>query len=70
MKKVDVQRVGERALEDGSTEVIIRSPELTNSDTIIVTKIANAADGLLVKIAKQDPTSAPVPTASNTRSGE
>ncbi|MBT4740249.1 MAG: efflux RND transporter periplasmic adaptor subunit [Rhodospirillaceae bacterium] len=69
MMKVDVQRVGERALEDGSTEVIIRSPELTNSDTIIVTKIANAADGLLVKIAEKEPASAQIPTASNTRRG-
>jgi multidrug efflux pump subunit AcrA (membrane-fusion protein) len=50
MKKVDVERVGERSLKDGRTEVIIRSPELTSSDAIIVTKIANAADGLLVKM--------------------
>ena len=69
MLKVDVERVGERALEDGSTEVIVRSPELDSSDAIIVTKIANAADGLLVKITGQEQAPPSATAASNTRPG-
>ena len=48
MKMLTVERVGERSYTDGSTEVLLRTDELTEADQIIVTKLANAADGLLV----------------------
>ncbi len=50
MLALDVERLGERRLADGRSEVIIRSPELDGDDQIITTKISNAADGLLVSI--------------------
>ncbi|MDH3977258.1 MAG: biotin/lipoyl-binding protein [Gammaproteobacteria bacterium] len=49
MEALDVERVGERALSDGRTEVLVRSPLLTPDDRIIITKLANATDGLLVR---------------------
>ncbi|NND54979.1 MAG: HlyD family efflux transporter periplasmic adaptor subunit, partial [Gammaproteobacteria bacterium] len=48
MLMVDIERVGERALPDGRTEVLVRTPELADNEQIVVTKLANAADGLLV----------------------
>lgn len=48
MLMVDIERVGERALDDGRTEVLVRTPQLARKEKIIVTKLANAADGLLV----------------------
>ncbi len=50
MLMVTVERVGERELADGRTEVLVRSTELGTSDRIVVTKLANAADGLLVDV--------------------
>ena len=50
MLGLDVERLGERRLPDGRSEVIIRSPELDADDQIISTKVSNAADGLLVAI--------------------
>lgn len=50
MLGLDVERLGERRLPDGSSEVIIRSPELERDDQIIATKVSTAADGLLVAI--------------------
>lgn len=49
MKMVMVERVGEREYADGRTEVLVRTPELANDDEIIVTKLANATDGLLIE---------------------
>lgn len=49
MQMVDVERVGERQYADGRTEVLVRSPELADTDQIVATKLANAVDGLLVK---------------------
>jgi RND family efflux transporter MFP subunit len=51
MQMVEVERVGERARQIGGSEVLIRSPQLKNSDRIVVTKLSNAADGLLTKPA-------------------
>lgn len=50
MLGLDVERLGERRLPDGRSEVIIRSPELGPDDQIVSTKVSNAADGLLVAI--------------------
>jgi RND family efflux transporter MFP subunit len=47
MQMVEVERVGERANPIGGSEVLIRSTQLANSDRIVVTKLSNAADGLL-----------------------
>jgi multidrug efflux pump subunit AcrA (membrane-fusion protein) len=49
MVSITVERVGEREYADGRTEVLVRTPELSSGDKVIVTKLANAADGLLVK---------------------
>lgn len=51
MQMVEVERVGERALPVGGTEVLVRSPELSDTDQIVVTKLSNAADGLLTQPA-------------------
>jgi hypothetical protein len=41
--------VGEREYGDGGTEVLARTALLVRGDKVIVTKLANAADGLLVQ---------------------
>jgi RND family efflux transporter MFP subunit len=53
MTMVDIERVGERAYVDGRTEVLVRSPSLEEGDQIIVTKLANAAEGLRVQVNPQ-----------------
>ena len=51
MQMIEFNRIGERELAGsrGGTEILVRSPMLKAGDKIIVTKLANAADGLLVK---------------------
>ncbi len=48
---LDVERLGERQLANGRSEVIVRSSQLRPDDKIITTKLSAAADGLLVEIA-------------------
>ena len=48
MQMIEVERVGERYTADGRTEVLIRSSQLQSGDLIVVTKLANAVDGLLL----------------------
>jgi len=55
MQMVEVERVGERAHPVGGTEVLIRSPQLSDSDQLVITKLANAADGLLTQSAASEP---------------
>ncbi len=62
MQSVEVERLGERFRLDGSTEVIVRSPALQNSDKVIATKLSNATDGLLVQIASPAQRQSPVAT--------
>jgi len=49
MQMVEVERVGERVSPDDATDVLVRSPRLADGDAIVVTKLSNAADGLLVR---------------------
>jgi len=49
MKMIEFDRVGEREYGSGGTEVLARTNLLADGDKIIVTKLANAADGLLVQ---------------------
>lgn len=49
MQMVEVQRVGERARPVGGTEVLVRSEQLSDGDQVVVTKLSNAADGLLTQ---------------------
>jgi RND family efflux transporter MFP subunit len=51
MQMVPVERVGEQQLPDGATRVLVRSSELADNDQIIVTKLSNSMDGLLVRAA-------------------
>jgi multidrug efflux pump subunit AcrA (membrane-fusion protein) len=54
MVAVDVERLGERLLPDGRSEVLIRSATLKPEDRIITTKISSAANGLLVNVRGVD----------------
>jgi HlyD family secretion protein len=54
MQSVQVQRLGERFKDDGSTEVIVRSAALQDRDQVIITKLSNASDGLLVRINRPE----------------
>lgn len=49
MQMIEFERVGEREYGDGGTEVLARTALLARGDQVIVTKLANAADGLLVQ---------------------
>ena len=51
MQMVRVERIGERVRSAGGTEVLVRSEQLAASDQIIITKLSNAADGLLTRVA-------------------
>jgi len=53
MRSVIVERVGERALPDGRSEVLVRSSDLKPADQIIVTKLSTATDGLLVRVPEK-----------------
>jgi HlyD family secretion protein len=67
MEMVAIERVGERIRADGKTEIIVRSELLSDGDEIIVTKLSNAVDGLLVEAAYIEPTAmveAPAPSAT------
>jgi multidrug resistance efflux pump len=55
LQMVEVERVGERAHPFGGSEVLVRSPRLTDDDRIVITKLANAADGLLTQPASVEP---------------
>ena len=58
MKMIEVERVGERARPEGGTEVLIRTAQLADGDSIVVTKLSNAADGLLTQPLRQPASSA------------
>lgn len=49
MQMIEVERVGERVQLMGGTEVLVRSPRLNESDQVVITKLSNAADGLLTQ---------------------
>jgi hypothetical protein len=51
MQVVPVERVGEQHLPDGASRVLVRSAQLADDDQIIVTKLSNAMNGLLVRAA-------------------
>ncbi len=57
MEMIEVERVGEREYSDGRTEVLVRAPALNATDRIIITKLANAANGLLVETTNPADTS-------------
>jgi multidrug efflux pump subunit AcrA (membrane-fusion protein) len=53
MKSVVVERVGERIAENGKSLVLLRSSEVPDGAEIVITKLSNAADGLLIESAGQ-----------------
>ncbi len=59
MQMIQVERVGEQQLPDGTTRVLVRSPELADDDQIIITKLSNSMDGLLVRSAGDEQTQPP-----------
>jgi multidrug resistance efflux pump len=58
MRQIEFERVGERIGPDGRSEILLRSPLLLDEEQIIITKLANAADGLLVEVAGSTPPAA------------
>jgi HlyD family secretion protein len=67
MQMIKIERIGERAYDDGRTKVLVRTPALNELDRIIVTKLANAADGLLVKPVSNSATEDPQAALSDRR---
>ena len=53
MRTLQVERVGEQRGLDGSTHVLVRSPELQPGDRIIITQLPNAMDGLRVRVVEE-----------------
>jgi multidrug efflux pump subunit AcrA (membrane-fusion protein) len=49
MKSVIVERAGERVDANGRNQVLLRSPDVTDGTAVILTKLSNAADGLLIE---------------------
>ena len=54
MAGIDIDVVGERR-DGGTSQVLVRSPELHDGDQVIVTHLPNAIDGLRVKTAAAQP---------------
>lgn len=54
MESVQVERIGERLLPDGRTEIIVRSAQLADGDTVVTTRLPAAGNGLLVRPAPAD----------------
>lgn len=50
MAAIDVERVGERRLPDGSATVLVRSSEIAAGDRIVATQLPNAVPGLRVRL--------------------
>ncbi|HET8807744.1 MAG TPA: HlyD family efflux transporter periplasmic adaptor subunit [Methylophaga sp.] len=48
LEALNVEKVGERLLENGEQQVLIRSPLLNDGDRLITTQLPNAISGLLV----------------------
>jgi RND family efflux transporter MFP subunit len=67
MQMIEFERVGEREYGEGGTEVLARTPALLRGDKVIVTKLANAADGLLVQPSTGERTQNSPTTLSDSR---
>lgn len=52
MAALPVELLGETRLEDGTTRLLLRSPQLRRGDRIIITRLPNAMDGLRVTVAE------------------
>ena len=71
MQMVEFDRVGERAGNlGGGTEVLARSPQLSAGDKIVTTKLANAADGLLVNAVTETSQTPSATVLSNSGAAE
>jgi len=51
LDSLTVERVGTRKGRDGSTRILVRSPDLHSGDSIVITQLPNAIPGLKVKEA-------------------
>lgn len=51
MRSVVVERVGERITDNSKSLILLRSPAIADGSEIVVTKLSNAAEGLLIKSA-------------------
>ena len=51
MRKVNIEPVGKVRLATGEQRALVRSTRLTTGDTLIVTQLPNAVDGLKVRVA-------------------
>ncbi|WP_101759515.1 efflux RND transporter periplasmic adaptor subunit [Oceanicoccus sp. KOV_DT_Chl] len=67
MQMIEVDRIGEKTTDDGRTLVLIRSGQLQQGEKVILTKLSNASNGLLVKIAN---TETPDANLADTQSNE
>jgi len=52
MQAVTVERIGEQVLEDGSSQVLLRSQELAAGDQVVITPLPNAIEGLKVQVSE------------------
>ncbi len=54
LRAATVERVGEALLASGEKRVLVRSPDLEESDHVIVTQLPNAIEGLKVRVAEAE----------------
>ena len=52
MQAVIVERIGEQVLEDGSSQILLRSQELAAGDQVVITPLPNAVEGLKVQVSE------------------
>ncbi len=53
LQLLQVERLGETTLESGDSRVLIRSSQLHDNQSVLITQLPSAVEGLLVKIAGQ-----------------
>jgi multidrug efflux pump subunit AcrA (membrane-fusion protein) len=53
LRLLEVERVGETTTGSGDSKVLIRAPQLQPGESVLVTQLPSAVDGLLVKFADQ-----------------
>ncbi len=50
MRGTMIERIGEQVTPTGKSQILVRSPELQKGETVIVTQLPNAMDGLKVQV--------------------
>jgi len=57
MRKVTIERVGEIMTDNGESKILVRNADLHAGESVVITQLPNAMDGLKVKVQRPIPLS-------------